>query len=629
MTITPRLIVLAWIAVWTTGLLAKEPDATRVKSIAGWLPAEPAAIGAPITNRTAWAEFARRPEFADAIEKATALAQHPIPEQPDDLFLDFSRTGNRDHWQTVAFERRAMVWTYLIGEGVENQGRFIPPLEKLIAALCEEKTWVYPAHDRSLKNFRRQEVDIDLGSSAVGWSLATTRNILGDKLSSATQRLIRENLDRRIFTPFRDSIRETRGGNWWIKGDNNWNAVCLAGVNGAALATLESREERAWFIVAAEDSVQNFLNGFTPDGYCSEGVGYWNYGFGHYLLLSETIRRATDGHVDFLSNPKAVRPALFGARTEIAADIYPSIADCSPGSRPSLALMTFLTNRFDFDLPPSQSAAGKVTRSVNESFLLSDASSRLPKISARSELDDLPWRTWFPQGGVLICRPGTNQPSPFAVCLKGGNNAENHNHNDVGTFMVVSGKTMLICDPGSEVYTSRTFSAKRYESKVLNSFGHAVPVIAGKLQREGADARGVVLETKFTPTQDTLRLDIRSAYAVPELKKLERAFIYQRGPAPSLTVTDSIQFSKPSTYEAALITWGQWKRSSDNELLISDGSDAVRVQIDSGNIPFEVASEVLDEHVHTKTKPVRIGLKLSQPITHGEFKLTIQPAKNN
>ena len=165
-----------------------------------------------------------------------------------------------------------------------------------------------------------------------------------DEILEFTRELIRTNLDRRIFNPFRDMIQEKRRANWWLSGKNNWNAVCLAGVTGSALATLESREERAWFIAATEVSVQNFLSGFTPDGYCSEGVGYWNYGFGHYVMLAETVRRNTGGKLDMLASAKAARPALFGARTEILNDIYPSIADCSPGSQPSPVLMAYLTS---------------------------------------------------------------------------------------------------------------------------------------------------------------------------------------------------------------------------------------------------------------------------------------------
>ena len=82
---------------------------------------------------------------------------------------------------------------------------------------------------------------------------------------------------------------------WWLSSTNNWNAVCLAGVTGAALATVESRRDRAFFAAAAEENIQSYLRGFTPDGYCSEGVGYWNYGFGHYMMLAETLRQASGG----------------------------------------------------------------------------------------------------------------------------------------------------------------------------------------------------------------------------------------------------------------------------------------------------------------------------------------------
>ena len=91
---------------------------------------------------------------------------------------------------------------------------------------------------------------------------------------------------------------------------------------------------------------------------------------------------------------------------------------------------------------------------------------------------------------------------------------------------------MLICDPGGEVYTRRTFSAHRYDSKVLNSYGHAVPVIAGQLERTGAAARGVILETNFTPASDVFTLDIRSAYAVPIAAKTgAHVHVHPRGNA--------------------------------------------------------------------------------------------------
>lgn len=605
--------------------LSAEPDAARVAQIAAWLPASPQGVAPAIEDRAAWRQLAGRPEFADVVENAVRLAREPLPEQPDDLFLDYSRTGNRDHWQKVAFARRARVQAFVLAECLEDKGRFIAPLEQAVTALCAEKTWVYPAHDGALKNFHGSLTEIDLGSSTLGGELALADRLLAGKLSPAIHALIQTNLERRIFTPFRAAVRGTGPQFWWLTGHNNWNAVCLAGVTGAALSALPSPADRAWFIAAAEHYLRNFLGGFTPDGYCSEGVGYWNYGFGNFTTLAETIRRNTGGNVDLLAEPAARRPAQFGARTEILAGIYPSIADCSPGTHPDGKLMAFLTRRFGFAVPADAKSNGSRPSSVlAQTLMYATASDDLPRIEA-ADASELAWRTWFPDGGVLICRPGPTNPVPFAACLKGGNNNENHNHNDVGTFMVVAGQTMVICDPGGEVYTKRTFGPHRYDSKVLNSFGHAVPVIAGQLQRPGAAARGVVLHTGFTPAADELKLDIRPAYAVPELTRLEREFVFRRGSAPELTVSDRIAFTQPKTYESALITWGDWKQVGNDEILITDGRDGVRVHIDADGAPVKISSETIDEDVHTRRQPVRIGIRLTAPVTSAEFKLRITP----
>jgi hypothetical protein len=239
---------------------------------------------------------------------------------------------------------------------------------------------------------------------------------------------------------------------------------------------------------------------------------------------------------------------------------------------------------------------------------------------------DSPLRAWFPDGGLLICRPAPGA-APFAAALKGGHNAEQHNQNDVGSFSVVAGKTTVICDPGTEHYTGRTFSKRRYESKVLNSYGHAVPLVAGKLQSYGASARAVVRRTEFSDVVDILAFDLRSAYAVPELEKLERTFTFRRGEKMSLTVRDEVGFTEAKSFETALITWSKWKKISANELLLGKGEDSVRVKIETGGLPFKIHAETLDENVVTPQKPIRIGIALTSPVRQAEVTLVITPAR--
>ena len=70
-------------------------------------------------------------------------------------------------------------------------------------------------------------------------------------------------------------------------------------------------------------------------------------------------------------------------------------------------------------------------------------------------------------------------------------------------------------DPGSEVYTRRTFSSERYDSKILSSYGHPVPVVGGSLQRTGGKFAAKV----YAADADRVTLDLPVAWNVrPEVK---------------------------------------------------------------------------------------------------------------
>ena len=614
---------------------ADTTEQNRIKYIATLLSEKPTGFGSPISDRNAWQKLTRNNSFQKTIQDAEKLLQQPIPDQPDDLFLDFSRTGNRTRWQRVSGIRRGRVRTLALAECVENKGRFIPAFEEIVRVLCSERTWVMPAHDRDLTNFNRTSTDIDLGSSTLAWSLATADYLLADKLSPQIRQIINKNLDERIFEPYQSMVTGKRNRNWWLTTTNNWNAVCLAGVTGAALAVIEPPEQRAFFIAAAESYSKNFLEGFTDDCYCSEGLGYWNYGFGYYIMLSELIHQATGGKVDLLQNNKAKQAATFGANIKIINDVYPAFADCSIRARPSSKLMYFISRRLGLALQSWEqidpvSAGGSLYQSMMYCF--ANSASRSPLSQGPSQGPGI--RSWFDKAGILISRPSSNSSSQLAVALKGGHNNEHHNHNDVGSFVVVLGDKPLLLDPGGEIYTARTFSSRRYESKVLNSFGHPVPVVAGKLQQTGSRARARVVSHNFTDSTDTLVLDISSAYNVPELKKLERKFVYSRIGKGSLSVTDEVTFSRPCTFGTALITFDNCtvrhpaeKQSSFGELIVHDSQKALQVSIKITGSDFKIEPETINEDVSARKKPTRLGINLTKPVTAALVSLTITPGE--
>lgn len=62
---------------------------------------------------------------------------------------------------------------------------------------------------------------------------------------------------------------------WWVKGDNNWNQVCHAGMVLGALAVAdEEREMAAGIIARAIEGVPYAAKGYAPDGAYPEGPMY-------------------------------------------------------------------------------------------------------------------------------------------------------------------------------------------------------------------------------------------------------------------------------------------------------------------------------------------------------------------
>ncbi len=600
-------------------------DTNRINQIEAMLPKRPQCIGDSITNRTRWDKRRDHKAFSKTIATATKMLDESIPEKPESLVLDFRDTGNRSRWQRVDSIWQRRLNTLFIAECLENKGRFLPALEEIIMAFCNEPTWVMPAHDSGQKCYYGKLQYADLKACDIGMTLAVMRGLLGDKLSPKLRKRIKAEVMRRNLTPFKQQICGSKAMTWWwITATNNWNAVCLAGITEAALTLIDDPAERALYVVAAATYSKFFLSGFTPDGYCSEGVSYWNYGYGHYIMLTEFIYQATGEKVDMLKAEGAKAAGHCAGVLEIQSGVYPAFADCSVGSKPSATFMYYLSRRYGFGFSEWDNIDPIANAGHNCAGLLfsfpNSADKCKPVVTATPRLKQ---RTWFSDAGVLICRPGANSKFKLAVAIKGGHNAEHHNHNDVGTYLIVSGTEALLVDPGGEVYTRRTFSSKRYESKVLNSFGHPVPLVAGKLQSKGRQARGEVLSTSFTEEQDTLVIDMKSAYKVPELQKLERTFTYSRNGSGSFSVTDNVVFDSPQTFETALITLSNWIEKDNNTFNFRALDNGIQVSIAVTGGEFTTESVEIDEDM--RTNPTRIAIRMKKPVTKASIKVTVTP----
>lgn len=79
-----------------------------------------------------------------------------------------------------------------------------------------------------------------------------------------------------------------------------------------------------------------------------------------------------------------------------------------------------------------------------------------------------------------------------AFAIKGGNNGEPHNHNDVGSFLYSIGKEEIISDLGAGEYTKDYFGPERYSIKDRNAVARAATAFRSLMERSRKKEKRIV-----------------------------------------------------------------------------------------------------------------------------------------
>lgn len=620
-------------------------DPARVAEIKGWLcaPADDG-LGPTIDDRDFWHALANIPVGREILEEAARARTQPVPELTAEMYADFHLTGRRAPYERPFGRRISRLGAFLYAELLTDEGEYLPLIERELAAILDEPTWAVPSHSqRRTQNgkldWHAARTNVDLAAANRVWSLATTDRLLGERLHPATRARIRDEAHDRVFAPYLERVRSGQKQDfWWMNVSNNWNPVCNAGVLGAALILVESDEDRALFAAAFEALSTIYLASYADDGFCEEGIGYWSYGFGHFLLGAETLRIATGGELDLLAAPKVKNIAAFGSRWQLPGSIYAAFGDNLILQQPSPWIGNFAAIRY---------GQGKVTRDIpffqkyphpfgEQLYRILFTLAQLPAQNTNTEPslgqapdNSLSLRDWFPQGGALVLR-GQPADEGLAIAIKGGHNGQSHNHNDLGSFVVVNNGKLVLTDLGSDSYVRDTFSDKRYTSGVMNSFGHPVPRVAGQLQRTGAEARAVTQSTSFSDDSDTWIMDLTSAYAVPALESLTRTFIFERSDSGRLQVIDHVRFTTAQAFDTALVL-------QLGQTIESSGPSSFRVHRKNSaeTLTVTYAAEgstlkLVQEPIHgivpgSPARGTRIGLDFEEPVLEATIRITITP----
>ena len=179
------------------------------------------------------------------------------------------------------------------------------------------------------------------------------------------------------------------------------------------------------------------------------------------------------------------------------------------------------------------------------------------------------------------------------LAAKGGHNDENHNHNDVGSFIVYkNGKRMLI-DPGTGMYTKAHFNGEeRYTIWTHRSLYHNLPIINGGEQKCGRECAARDTKCTLTAQKASFSCDIAKAYKnKEEIKKWQRDIELCRE-CESITLIEVFELAEDFPCEICFMTTCKIK-VMDDKIVLTDVSGE-KVEIDLCGESYDVNIDKID-----------------------------------
>lgn len=462
------------------------------------------------------------------IKKGETTATKEIPQVSATLILEYVRNGNRSNYEAQSFARRKNLMDLVLAESIENKGRFTDAIANYVWAICEETYWGVPAHLSVQKagSGLPDETDhtVDLFTAETAAALALTDYFVGEKLDKVSP-LLRKRIyletSQKLFEPLKDSKRYS-----WLNPNrqvNNWNPWIISNAMAADLLLEKDEKKRAENLYQYTKYIDIYLNGLGEDGGCDEGPSYWFAAGASVFDALEILDNATNGKVKIYDEPLIGKMASYVYKMHIADNYFVNFADADP----SFSADGFLLYRYGKALKGQTLMQfgsyfvnrGKHSqtvefigenlnengffkpRHINNLLTIKELSSISPNYQPISD-------AWFNDIQVMTSR----SKNGLFLATHAGNNAESHNHNDVGDFIVYFKNEPVIIDAGRGNYTAKTFSSKRYELWFTQSQYHNLPIINGYGQKAGKDFKGENVQSSITPDNDSLLMDIAGAY---------------------------------------------------------------------------------------------------------------------
>lgn len=522
------------------------------------------------------------------------------------IALDFVRSGDRERHSGISFAKRNVLTELILAESMEDQGRFTEAILNGVWSICEESFWGVPAHIGRIGLPDVENPEVDLFAAETASVLGLADYFTGPKLDKINP-LIRKRIyfetNQRFFEPML-----TRGDryNWMskTKAVNNWNPWIMSNWMLSNLLLEKQADKRAQMLYASLSGLDRYLNGLGEDGGCDEGPSYWFAAGGSVYDCLELLQQSTKLQV--YDQPLIQKMAAYVYKAHIDGYYFTNFADADPVLKPDgLMLYRFGTaiadkqleslGAWSFQQFPNTAVTGfQRMRRVQNLITIST-------IKGGAEYKPVK-DAWVSDIQVMTARTSKG----LYLATHGGHNAESHNHNDVGDFIVYANGQPMIVDAGRGNYTARTFSSKRYELWFTRSEYHNLPIINGFGQSAGREFEATSVISTINDQQAQLKMDLAAAYPKEAgIKKWERSIQLDRS-KEQILLSDIYQLeNKLTSLQQVFMTIADVDLTKPGVIVLK-GNDNTQLQLDYDSKQWIASSELTStegmEYKSFKTK---------------------------
>ena len=546
---------------------------------------------------------------------------------PDSVFAEFRTNGNRTRYEALSFGIRTQFACLVMAEIMEGKGRFLPSIRKGLHYFMEkEPWWGIPAHYPKSRPERKTQ-PVDLFNAETASMLSWTLYMIGAQIDKKERGLcdsVRSEITYRFLHP---TLYNKQG---WKANANNWNTwittnwlqtalICGGGLRQKASYrqsnAADEIDERRKTFEGIKQCMRTFLKGYPDDGGCEEGVGYWDCAGGSFFESLYFMQFAPSGAQGGLSASDVQLQLDEAQREKVAAmgrfitsmyvdDLnFVNFSDAQAHNVPNINIL-FPYGAYLHDEPMMQLAAyvaekyhymehpstlflksGNYPKLGRELMLLS----MLDKLRATKAVQPRTKDAYLANSQIMVA---SNED--WLVAAKGGNNAESHNHNDIGNFIVYHHAQPVIIDLGRDTYTSQSFGNRRFELMNCRSAYHNVPLVNGCEQKDGKAYRAHQVSYVANDSLSSIAMNLEKAYPVDAHVEAWRRTISLDRAKSEVRIEENFQVDAASSQESesqsasskmtgcqssatqiVLMTFGKPILASSGRILLQEGNAAL------------------------------------------------------